>query len=301
MPRHKCRRQQSFGAWRADSHQRHCLGNQGCAQVMQQPDLENQGLAKSSFASGLETRPFFEGASHREALARLRFLRTNRRLGIVLGEPGTGKSLLLSVFATECRRQGCQVALVNLVGLSTREFYWQVATQLAATVRPEDDRPRLFRQLSDQIVVNRLQGVPTILLVDDAHQAGPDLLAQLTRLTQLDAVNPSPLTMVLATRESQAARLGEQLLELVELRIDLEPWDELDTTGCLQLAQVKAGCEQPLFDDEALAEIHRLAGGIPRRVHRLAEDALLVGTGAEIINAETVRAAHGALTPPVRA
>jgi general secretion pathway protein A len=307
MPRHGCQRRQSFGVLHADSLQRHCLANLGCAQVMHDTDQKKQGLEQSPFSSGLETRLFFEGASHREALARLRFLRTNRRLGLMCGEPGMGKSLLLRVFENQCRRQGCQVAAVNLLGLSTREFYWQIASQLAATVRLEDDQPRLFRQLSDRIAVNQLQGVPTVLLVDDAHQAGPDLLAQLTRLTQLDAASPNPLTMVLATRESQAGRLGEQLLELVDLRIDLEPWDELDTTGYLQLAQVEAGREQPLFDFEALSEIHRLSAGIPRRVNRLADYALLVGASidlgidSEIISADTIRAAHEAITSPVPA
>jgi len=264
-----------------------------------------QSLEKSPFSSSLERRLFFEGATHREALARLRFLRANRRLGLMLGEPGMGKSLLLKVFENQCRRQGCAVASVNLLGLSTREFTWQIASQLDAAVRVEDDQLRLFRQLSDQIVVNRLQGISTVVLLDNAHQAGPDLLAQLVRLTQLDAASPNPLTMVLATCEAQAARLGEQLLELVDLRIDLEPWDELDTIGYLQLAQVQAGCQRPLFDDDSLSEIHRLSAGNPRQVNRLADNALLVGagqiTGSEIIDVETVRAAHAELSSPVRA
>lgn len=261
------------------------------------------GLEKSPFSSGLETRLFFEGAAQREALARLRFLLANRRLGLVFGEPGLGKSLLLKVFENECRRQGGAVASVNLLGLSTREFYWQVASQLGATVRVEDDQLRLYRQLADRITVNRLQGVPTVVLVDDAHQAGPDLLTQLVRLTQLDAKSPNPLNMVLAARETQATRLGEQLLDLVDLRIDLEPWDELDTIGYLQLALVEAGCQRPLFDDESLSEIHRLAGGIPRRVNRLADYALVVGASdsEDIIDTATVRAAHAALSPPVPA
>ena len=303
MPRHKCQRWQSFGANRADPDHSHCLATPGNAQVMHQTDPTIWGLEKSPFSSGLEMKLFFEGATHREALARLRFLRANRRLGLVLGEPGTGKSLLFKVFENECRRQGCAVASVNLLGLSTREFYWQIASQLAAAVRVEDDQLRLFRQLSDRIVVNRLQDVPTVVLVDDAHQALPDLLAQLVRLTQLDAVSPNPLTMVLATCEAQSARLGAQLLELIDLRIDLEPWDELDTIGYLQLALVEAGCQQPLFDDQSLSEIHRLTAGVPRRVNRLAEHALLVGVAdtGEIIDTETIRAAHAALSPPVPA
>ena len=255
---------------------------------MHHTNQTDPGQEKSPFSGGLEPRLFFEGAAHREALARMRFLRANRQLGLIFGEPGTGKSLVLKMFENECRRQGCSVASVNLLGLSTCEFCGQVASQLGATVRLEDPQPRLFRQLSDRVVANQLQGVPTVVLVDDVHQAGSDLSAQLARLSQLDAAGPSPLTIVLATRAGESAWLGEPLLELVDLRIDLEPWDELDTTGYLQLAQVEAGRQRPLFDDAALSEIHRLTAGVPRRVNRLADYALLAGAGSETIDAETV-------------
>ena len=279
----------------------HSLSTRDDAQVMQSLEQNFWGLEKSPFANGLETRLFYEGAAHREALARLRFLRANRRLGLVLGEPGTGKSLVLKVYCRECRKQGLAVASINLCGLSAREFYWQLGSQLAAAVRVEDDLVRLFRQVSDRIHANRVQSLPTVVLVDDVHEAGPDLLAQLMRLAQLDAAHGAP-TLVLATRTAQASRLGEQLLELVDLRIDLEPWDELDTVGYLQLALVEAGCERPLFDDDSLTEIHRLTGGVPRHVNRLAEHALWLGAAnaPEIIDTTTIRAAHAELTGRAR-
>jgi type II secretory pathway predicted ATPase ExeA len=139
------------------------------------------------------------------------------------------------------------------------------------------------------------------VLLDDVHEAGPDLSAQLLRLVQLDAARET-LTLVLATRAAQAPRLGEQLLELVDLRIDLEPWGELDTVGYLQLALVEAGCERPLFDDDSLAEIHRLTSGVPRQVNRLAEHALWAGAAGtpEIIDTAAIRAAHAELTGRAR-
>jgi len=260
------------------------------------------GLEKSPFTSGLNTRLFFEGAAHREALARLRHLRTSRRAGLLLGEPGTGKSLVLKVFQEDCRRRAIAVALVNLCGLSVREFYWQLGAQLSTAVRVEDDLVRLFRQVSDRVHANRVQGLPTVVLLDDVHEAGPDLATQIVRLAQLDAGRGS-LSLVLATRTAHAANLGQRLLGLVDLRIDLEPWDELDTVGYLQLALVEAGCERPLFDDDSLSEIHRLAGGNPRQVNRLADHALWVGAAAapEIIDTTTIRAAHAELTEPARA
>ncbi len=258
------------------------------------------GLEKPPFPSGLDPRLFFEGASHHEALARLRFLLTNhRRLGLLLGEPGTGKSLLLKVFEKQCQQQAIVTARVNLFGITTREFIGQVAEKLGAQVRLEDDTARMFRQLVDQIMENRLQGTSTAVLIDDVHQAGPDLLAQIVRLAQFDATDENPLTIVLASNSQQSSRLGGQLSELADLRIDLVPWDELDTIGYLQLALVEAGSERPLFDDDSLAEIHRLAAGVPRLVNRLADHALMIGADAatEIIDTPTIRAAHESLGP----
>jgi len=259
------------------------------------------GLEKTPFPSGLEPALFYEGAGQRESLARLRFLvDQGRRLGLVLGEPGLGKSLLIEVFARECRQQSRAIAQLNLMGLSSREFFCQLCVELQAPARVEDDLVRLFRLLTDRIYENQLQGVPTVLLLDNVDQAGPDLLTHLLRLVHHNT-DDGWLTLVLTANRDRTSRLGSELLDLVDLRIDLQPWDELDTTGYLQLALVEAGSERPLFADQALSEMHRLAEGVPRRINRLADYALLAGSssGEEVICSATVQSAHEAMRLPV--
>ena len=259
------------------------------------------GLEKPPFPSGLDPKLFFEGASQRESLARLRFLLAHRRrLGLVLGETGLGKSLLLSVFAEQCRQAGHAVAQVDLLGLSTREFYWNLGNKLHAAVRTEDEMLRVFRQLTDRLQVNSLQKKQTVLLLDDLDRAGPDLLNQVQRLVRTEAAHSGWLTLVATASPAQASRLGQGLLDLVDLRIDLQPWDELDTIGYLQMALFEAGAERPLFDDEALTDLHRVSGGVPRMVNRLADFALLAGSShsQEIIEASTIQAASEAISLP---
>ena len=260
--------------------------------------LENWGLEKPPFPSGIDTRLFYEGASQRESLARLRFLLAHRRrLGLVLGETGLGKSLLLSVFGQRCRLAGQAVAEIDLLGLSSREFYWQLGNQLQAAVRLEDDMLRLHRQVMDRLQENSLQGKQTVVVLDDLDQVGPDLINQIQRLLRTDAANAGWLTLVASASTAQLGRLGKGLLELADLRIDLEPWDELDTVGYLQLALFEAGAERPLFDDPSMSELHRASGGVPRTVNRLAEFALLAGAehSQEIIDTSAIHAASAAI------
>ena len=88
--------------------------------------------------------------------------------------------------------------------------------------------------------------------------------------------------------------LGRQLLELAELRIDVVPWEQSDTEDFLNSSLVHAGRQSPTFADPAVALIHQLSGGIPRRITQLADLALLAGAGAELqqIDAETVESVY---------
>jgi general secretion pathway protein A len=257
------------------------------------------GLERQPFRTGNAEPVFYAGLPQQEALARLRFIVHNqRRLGLIFGEAGWGKTLVLELFAEEADREGWQVAQLNLLGLSVREFQWQLANALHANPRSGDDPPRLIRRIEERFEQNRVQDGQAVLLLDDADQAGADVLIQLARLVQLPPPRVGNLTIVLAAPATQAQRLGQRLLELVDLRIDLEPWDAVDTAGFLQLALVAAGAEQPIFDEAALAEIHRRTGGVPRLVNRLADYALVAGSnaGVELIDAEIVVAAYEAIT-----
>jgi general secretion pathway protein A len=87
------------------------------------------------------------------------------------------------------------------------------------------------------------------------------------------------------------------LLDAVDLRIDLEPWSEGETVGYVQHALVEAGCDRPIFGDEALSALFHLSDGVPRRVNRLADQALLgaAAEGLEQVTAAIVESAHDAV------
>lgn len=258
---------------------------------------EHWGLERSPFAGGEAPPLFYEGESQTEALARLRFVVRGRQNAMLLGERGVGKSLLARRFADQCRREGGDVAAVNAAGLSPREFLWQVAAQLAVGPAPTDDVPRLFRRLAEYAAAARWRSSAAALLVDDADQAGPDVRAQLLRLLGLRTSAGGWLALVLAASGPTCNRVGEDLLEAIDLRIDLTPWSEAEMTGYVQHALLEAGGEQPVFQDEALSAMFLLTDGLPRRVNRLADHALLGGAaaGLEMIDAGMIEAAHEAI------
>ena len=88
------------------------------------------GLSESPFRGHLDPRYFHQGPTQDEALARLDFLvEQGRTLGL-LGESGSGKSLLVEVFRRQLGVVNRQVASVSLIGVDRHEFLWLLAGQL---------------------------------------------------------------------------------------------------------------------------------------------------------------------------
>lgn len=254
------------------------------------------GLTRSPFAGG-GAPLFYEGESQAEALARLRYVAANRRHALLLGERGVGKSLAMSQFADGRRREGQRCVTIGMAGLTARELLWQIAAGLSLAPRPDDDAVRLFRRLSDYAAATDWRRGSELLLLDDADQAGPDVRTQLLRLLCLGGETPWA-TMVIAANAKNSRRLGEELLEATDLRIELEPWSEADMVGYVQHALVNAGGDRPVFEDEALSAMYALTDGIPRKVNRLADHALLGAAADEhdMVDAAMMEAAHDALS-----
>jgi type II secretory pathway predicted ATPase ExeA len=233
---------------------------------------------------------------HEEALARLHFLVENqRRVGLLLGETGSGKSMLLNVFAHQLQKTGHSVTLLNLTGCNTAdEFSQMLADAMGIGPRSDFSSFTLWRAVTDRLTERRYQQEHTVFLLDDTHLADASVLNHAVRLTQFCSLHNIGLTLVASTNTAQRHCLGPRLTELSELQIEVESWGESDTFGYLQQLLSQAGATGEVFNDAAVRQLHNLTHGIPRHVSRLANLSLLVGLGQQLgqIDKKTVLAAH---------
>jgi general secretion pathway protein A len=241
------------------------------------------GLDETPFRTRLDPRFFHQSPTHEEALARLHFLIDyGRRLGLLIGPKGSGKSLLLEVFAGELRGRGLPVAKVNLLGIDHHEMMWLLACDLGLNPCGAPPSPSLWRLVTDRITEYRYQQLDTVILFDDANRATDETLTQVARLVQFDCSPEARLTVVLAGSPERIRRLGDPLLERAELRIDVDPWEPADTEDYVKASLARAGRQAPVFDLAAVQRLHQLGEGIPRRINQLADLALLAGAGQNL-------------------
>lgn len=267
-------------------------------------------LARSPVTNHFDGSWFHPSPGHEEALARLHYVvEQHLRVGVLLGEAGSGKSLLLSKLADDWASHETHVVRMSLLGSDADEFLLELATGLHANPRLDASPAALWRAIRDALKAYKYQQHTTLVLLDDAHEAPPETLAAVCRLAEVDAAEThaaeeAPLTIVAAAQTDAVARLPKRLLDRAGLRIDVEPWEKEDTLEFLSRAveQLRAmdaadaaedEAPREVFTAEAIEKLHELSGGIPRCVSQLAQWALLAGAGLglEQIDDETVESA----------
>ncbi len=253
------------------------------------------GLQESPFHDGSDPQSFYQSSTHEEALARLHFLvEQHRRLGMLLGPEGSGKSLLLEIFASQLCRRGPVVARVSLTGISGDEMLWSLAAQFGRNLDRCDSTPSLWRALSDRLAAFRYQQVDAVILIDDADRAENSVVPHLIRLAKLEPSPQPRLTLILAGDRLTIGQLGNTLLGLSELRIDLEAWQLDDIAGYLDHSLRQAGGSASMFDESAIERLYKLSHGIPRQVRLLADLSLVAGAGRHLltIDADVVESVY---------
>lgn len=207
-----------------------------------------------------------------------RGVRRAEGVGLVVGPPGTGKSLLLLRLAEDLR-DDFDVALLCGARICTRRALWQaILAEIGEPYRGIDEGEL---RLS---VVERVRGLAAtgsgmVLLVDEAHTMPIRLLEELRLLTTI----PTPLPavhLVLAGSIDLEERLAGHRLESLAQRIGgrfcLDALDHAETCRYLR-AQMRAAARDwdaafaPGCDDA----VFTATDGVPRLVNQVCDLTLL--------------------------
>lgn len=204
---------------------------------------------------------------------------------ILIGPPGTGKSLLLQVLAEHFGTE-YEVALLSSTRInSPRTLLQALAYELGQPFRGIDEgelRLSLVDHLSK--IEDGRQGL--LLLVDEAHLLPLSVLQEIRVLTNLVRRGSPRVRLVLAGNAALEERLAHPRLESFNQRLAQRCYlAALDRSECdaFVRSQIDAVHGAPdLFDDAALVRIYSATDGIPRLVNQLCDHALVLACAAGV-------------------
>ena len=243
------------------------------------------GLQQEPFSIAPDPRFLYLSARHREALAHLLY-GLDRGGGFVLltGEVGAGKTTVCRAFLKHVPPT-CHVAYILNPMCSGHEMLKSVCAESGVT--PATDAPSsqdCIDALNAFLLRSHAEGQQCLLIVDEAQNLSPAVLEQLRLLTNLETDERKLLQILLIgqpeLRDMLARPEMKQLAQRVIARYHLGPLNEAETEQYIRHRLVVAGRRGTVpIRREARARIHRLSGGIPRRINLLCDRALLAAYG----------------------
>jgi general secretion pathway protein A len=243
-------------------------------------------LKRNPFDLSPDPTCFVATERHNEALAALYYgIVRHKGVVVVTGEVGTGKTLMLRCLL-QLFKSSSEISYAYLFNcrLSPMEFLHYVASDFGLKADAGQSKSSLLIELSKYVTSRGLQGLTTVLIVDEAHNLSMELLEEIRLLSNLETNDDKLLQIVLVGQPELDLKLDSfelrPLKQRIALRAHLSPLDEHDTDKYilerLMIAGDTSGSER-LFSPEAVKTIHQYSKGFPRLINTICENALITG------------------------
>ncbi len=252
----------------------------------------------------LRTQPFenrcdgdlyYPADSHQTALLKLRYAIENRRAAaIICGPSGVGKSMLINTLRKQLPEQFrpfCQIVFPILAGDQLLRYLVEL---LDSAGGPGSDTASALARFERFLQANLESKRHAIIVVDEAHLLEQNELFEPLRLLLNVAADRAPgesaWTLVLAgqpTLLSQVERY-HALDERLAVKCMLNRFLPEETSAYI-LHRIRAvgGIADNIFTPAAIDVIHNFTRGIPRRINRLCDLALMVGYAEDLPRIDT--------------
>lgn len=204
---------------------------------------------------------------------------------LVLGESGTGKTVVLRALRAKLSPVHYHLVYLSNVTLGRRDFYRQICSGLG--IASKGTPAGMF-----EAVQQNLQSLGTehrrhpVMFFDEAQLMQNDMLGHLHVLANFDWDSRPLLSLILVGLPELGDRLKlgihRSLLTRIATRVELRPVSPDHTIAYVRQRLKEAGGKAELFSSDGYALLHQVTGGLLRSVDIVAEAALRLAAQQDI-------------------
>jgi general secretion pathway protein A len=244
-------------------------------------------LKQKPFENAADPRFYYPGESHQAALFKLRYAIENRRDGALLAGPtGVGKTLITTMLPNCLGEAFAPLVHLRFPQMSTAELLAYLADEFDGA-DPTAGTPGVqvsIRRIQRFLAANSEQGRHAVLVVDEAQLLdGVQTFEALRLLLNFERGGTPAMTLLFVGQPGLLPLLDRmpQWEERLGVKCLLRPFSEAETAAYVEHRLRVAGAVRSIVEADAIPTLHALTHGLPRRINRLCDLALLVGFAEE--------------------
>lgn len=249
----------------------------------------------------LEFDPFIKNSrdilvatkGYKETLFRLDYLIKTKGFGLLTGSSGHGKTTAVRHWTKSLNPSLYKVVYSSFSTLTTSDFYRNMVMELGA--QPSFRKPLNFRIIQDEISRLTLEKRKTpVIIIDEANYINNAILNDLKIVFnfEVDSRDRAVILLIGLPHLNHTLNLSvhEPLRQRIVMNYNLEGLSKEEGRTYIHEKLKSAGCNQPIFQEDAMEAILNAADGIPRMINKLCNTSLLIGHSNErsIITADIV-------------
>lgn len=256
------------------------------------------GLQFNPFSKEIDCKYLFKGKEYTELSSRFKYLESARGIGMITGEPGTGKTTMLRSYTKNLNPSLFKPIYFALSTVTVKEFYIGLAAAFGEI--PKFQKVSLFHQIQSSITrLYNQEKITPVIILDESHLASNGILEDLRLIFNFSMDSENPFIMILSGETLLQNKLtlnaNNPLRQRIVVKYCLQGLaeDEIESYCTSRLSA--AGCSEPVFTKEAITAIFGLTKGAPRLINNLATAALICACAKQThsINEEIIYQAQG--------
>jgi|tagenome__1003787_1003787.scaffolds.fasta_scaffold20908464_2 general secretion pathway protein A len=236
-------------------------------------------LKERPFSISPDPRFIYLTAQHQEALAKVQYS-ISQRMGVsaIYGDIGAGKTSLARrlwvLYADNPKYNFAMIVHPNFP--STFQFVKEVRREFGLD-KPPRSLSDALNEFQEFLLEEHTKGKTNILIIDEAQNLKPSNYETLRQLLNFETNTQKLLQIALFGQNDLATKIDKQpeLKDRITIFGALTPLTYDDAVALIDFRWKVAGGEKHPFEQSALEAIFKYSKGLPRKISKLCDNALI--------------------------
>ena len=245
------------------------------------------GLTEKPFQNTLNPRFFYYTAQHQDAIMKLNYcIQDGMGAGLLTGIFGCGKTFIAQTIISQLNPERFKIVFISHPPTTSLDLLISICSELGDREILNKAKEATFAEsivwssLKNQISNNHLNGKDTVIIIDEAHIINDvNVFETIRLLLNLQEKNKFLVTLILIGQPELAEKIEnlKPLEQRIAVKSSIGSLNQEETGNYISHRLKVAGRAEPIFTKDAIEFIYESTGGIPRRINRLCDLALLSG------------------------